>query len=137
MKILVDASIIIAALTRSAITREVLLYPYIDYYTPEFFMEELENHEADIRKKAGPAYLSAISLIARKVRIIPYHDYEPWLDRAETIIGKIDRDDIPYIAAALRISADGLWSYDEHFTKQAAVKIVSIKELVSLIRKGI
>jgi predicted nucleic acid-binding protein len=57
------------------------------------------------------------------------------LAEAETIIGKIDRDDIPYIAVALSIHADGLWSYDEHFAKQAAVRTVSIKDLISLIKK--
>jgi predicted nucleic acid-binding protein len=78
MKIVVDVNVIIAALARPAITREVLLYPYIDYYTPEFFMEELQEHEAEIKKKVGTTYTSAISLITGKLRVIPYDDYESW-----------------------------------------------------------
>jgi predicted nucleic acid-binding protein len=135
MKIVADANVIIAALARPAITREVLLYPYIDYYTPDFFMEELEGHEAEIKKKIGPTYPQALSLITRKLRVISYDDYEPWLAKADEIIGRIDRDDVPYIAAALAIRADGLWSYDPHFAKQTVVKIVSIKDLILRIRK--
>ncbi len=137
MKIVVDANVIIAALTRPAITREVLLYPYVDYYTPDFYREELRDHEAEIKEKVGPTYDSAIGLISAKLKVVPYGDYEPWLGEAEAAVGKIDRDDIPYIAAALAIVADGLWSYDMHLAKQSAVKIVSIKELISLIKKAL
>lgn len=80
MKIVVDANIIIAALARPAITREVLLYPHINYYTPDFLMEELQEHEAEIKKKVGLEYSSAIEIIARKLRIVPYGDYEPWIE---------------------------------------------------------
>lgn len=135
MKIVVDVNVIIAALAKPAITREVLLFPYINYYTPDFFMEELEGHESEVKKKVGPTYASAVNLIVRKLRVVSYDDYEPWLGKAETIIGEIDRDDVPYVAAALAINADGLWSYDKHLAKQSAVKIVSIKDLISLIKK--
>ncbi len=32
MKMVVDANVVISALVKSSIIREVLLYPYIDYY---------------------------------------------------------------------------------------------------------
>ena len=135
MKIVIDANVAIAALARAAITREVLIYPYIYYYTPVFLIEELKEHEDEIKEKVGPTYTSALDLITKKLKILSYGDYEPWLKDAEAIISKIDKDDVPYIAVALAISADGLWSYDEHFTKQSAVKTISIKNLIFLIRK--
>lgn len=78
MKIVVDANVIIAALSRPAITSEVLLYPYIDYFTPDFFIKELKAHEVELKKKVGPTYTPSIGL------------------------------DVSYIAAALVINADGL-----------------------------
>jgi hypothetical protein len=32
-------------LAKQSITKEVLLYPFIDYYSPDFLLEELAEHE--------------------------------------------------------------------------------------------
>ncbi|MDE1860786.1 MAG: hypothetical protein KGH72_03650 [Candidatus Micrarchaeota archaeon] len=55
MKIVVDANVVIATLVKPSITREVLLYPYIDYYSPAFLLTELKEHEEEIKEKVGEA----------------------------------------------------------------------------------
>jgi predicted nucleic acid-binding protein len=45
MKIIVDANVVISALIRSSITREVLLYPHIDYFSPDFLLKEITGHK--------------------------------------------------------------------------------------------
>ncbi len=51
-------------------------------------------------------------------------------------MGKLDKDDEQYIALALCIKADGVWSYDLHFKQQKAIKLFSTGELLSMIKKG-
>jgi predicted nucleic acid-binding protein len=43
MKVVVDANVVISSLVKSSITREVLLYPYVEFYSPDFLLEELND----------------------------------------------------------------------------------------------
>lgn len=136
MKIVVDANVVMSALAKPSITREVLLYPYVDYYSPGFLIEEIKEHEDEISKKSGKGYKKALNLITKRLIIIPTISYETKMKEAERIIGHIDMDDAPYIALALSLDADGIWSYDEDMAKQNVVRIFSIRELLILIRRG-
>ena len=137
MKIVVDANVIISALVKSSITREVLLYPYIDYYSPDFLLKEIDDHKEEISAKAGKGYHPALELITKKLIVMPDYFYENRMKEANKIIGGIDKDDEPYIALALELDADGIWSYDNDFRKQRKVNIFSTSDLLLLIRKGI
>jgi predicted nucleic acid-binding protein len=137
MKIVVDANVVIAALVKPSITREVLLYPYIDCYSPDFLLEEIDEHEEEISTKVGKGYKSAMRLISKKLVILPIYFYESNMQEAHKIIGAIDRDDEQYIALALSLGADGIWSYDDDFKKQHKISTFSTNDLLLLIKKGI
>lgn len=139
MKIVVDANVVIAALAKQSITKEVLLYPFIDYYTPDFLLDELEEHKEEIISKMHtdkPGYQKALGTLTSKLKIVNRNAYVQYLSQAYEIIGKLDKDDEPYIAVALSIKADGIWSYDPDFKHQKAVKLFSTGELLNIIKKG-
>ncbi len=105
----------------------------------EFLLDELEEHKAEIIFKMHAnqfGYERALSIITRKVRIVRREAYSPYLDEARAIIGAADKDDVAYIAVAMGINTDGLWSYDPHFKQQNAVKLFSTGELLNIIKKG-
>lgn len=137
MKIVVDANVVVAALVRSSITREVLLYPYIDYYSPDFLLDEIKEHEKEISAKSGKGYKPALELILNKIKVMPVRFYEKDIPEAHKAIGDIDKDDEPYVALALSLCAEGIWSYDTDFKKQRKVKIFSISDLSLLMKRGI
>ena len=137
MKLVVDANVVISALVKSSITREVLLYPYISYYSPNFLLKEIDNHKEEISAKAGKGYRPALELIVKKLIIMPDYFYENRMQEANKIIGRVDKDDEPYISLALELGADGIWSYDDDFRKQHRVNIFSTSDLLLLIKKGI
>jgi predicted nucleic acid-binding protein len=137
MKVVVDANVVMAALNKPSITREVLLYPYIDYYSPSYLLEEIKEHEDEIATKAGENYREALNMIMKKLIIIGYDSYKAKMGEADKIIGHIDKDDVQYIALALALDVDGIWSYDPHMKKQNIVEVFSIGALISLIRSGI
>lgn len=139
MKVVVDANVVIAALARQSITKEVLLYPFIDYYSPEFLFEELKEHEDEIIAKMhtdNDGYRKALGIITKKIKIVRKAAYSQYLNQAREIIGVVDKDDAPYIAVALGIGADGVWSYDPHFKQQKAIKLFSTGELLRMVKKG-
>ncbi len=138
MKIIVDVNVIIAALVKPAITRAVLLYPYIEYYSPDHLLDEIKEHEDEIAEKAGKNYKNALDEIIKSIVIVPGYFYRNDMGTAHKIIGKFDEDDEQYIALALSLKADGIWSYDErHFGKQNKVRLFSTGDLLLLIKKGV
>ncbi|MCL4379224.1 MAG: PIN domain-containing protein [Candidatus Marsarchaeota archaeon] len=139
MKIVVDANVVIAALAKQSITKEVLLYPFIDYYSPDFLLEELAEHEEEIMPKMKTdrlGYQKALGIITKKLKIVHRDAYIQYLADANKIIGEVDKDDVAYIAVALSIEADGVWSYDPHFKQQKAVRLFPTSELIRIIKKG-
>jgi predicted nucleic acid-binding protein len=138
MKVVVDANVVISALAKQSTTKEVLLYPFIDYYMPDFLLDELAEHEEEIMAKMHTdklGYQKALNIIIKKIKIIHREAYVQHLNRAHEIIGNVDKDDEAYIAVALSISADGIWSYDPHFKSQKVVKLFSTGELFRIIKK--
>ncbi len=139
MKIVVDANIVIAALAKQSITKEVLLYPFMDYYSPDFLLEELAEHEDEIISKMHidkAGYQKVLDILTKKIKIVHKATYSQYMGQAHEIMGKLDEDDEQYIAAALSIDADGVWSYDPDFKEQEVVKLFTTGELLHIIKKG-
>jgi predicted nucleic acid-binding protein len=44
------------------------------------------------------------------------------MDDAKEIMDNIDPSDTPFIALALAVENDGIWSDDEHFNKQNRIR---------------
>ena len=64
---------------------------------------------------------------------MPRREYAAHIDEAEKLIGTFDIDDVPFLALALALSNDVIWSEDEHFTRQMKVKVWKTRELVTLL----
>ena len=56
-------------------------------------------------------------------------------DEANAVMGHIDPEDVVFIASALAIDADAIWSDDKHFQEQAAVSAFTTKDVLELQRQ--
>ncbi|MBI4014875.1 MAG: hypothetical protein HY365_02890, partial [Candidatus Aenigmarchaeota archaeon] len=54
---------------------------------------------------------------------------------AKRIMDKIDPDDTPFIALALAVENDGIWSSDKHFERQNKIKIWKTETLLKLLEE--
>ena len=61
------------------------------------------------------------------------NDYEEYIDGAIEIIGHIDEKDTQFIALALAIENNGIWSNDKHFEKQTKIKIYKTIDIINLL----
>jgi len=139
MRIVVDTNILISSLIKDSITREILLLPYMDFYLPEFALEEVEAHKVKISKLSGlsPDEIDfSLDLLLENISIVPAQTIRPYLKEAEKIIGDIDPEDIPFIALALAVDNDGIWTNDKHFKKVRKIKIWNTPELLAYIKKS-
>ncbi|MHA1143397.1 MAG: PIN domain-containing protein [Candidatus Helarchaeota archaeon] len=136
MRLVLDTNILISSLIKESVTRKIIFNPNFDFYVPDFIMEELSKYLPEISHKAGISLNEVKKLVnsfLENVHVVSINDYKDNLKAASQIIGKFDKKDIPFIAVALSINTDGIWSNDKHFQKQDSIKIFTTKELFSFL----
>lgn len=138
MKLVVDTSILFAALLKKSAVRELLLNSLFEFYVPEFGIEEIEKHVEEIVDRSG---LSAenvyllLGVLLASIQVVPAERILKKYREAEKIMGKIDRDDVPFVALALSFPNDGIWSEDKHFLKQEKVRVWRTRDLLKLVKE--
>lgn len=131
MKIVVDTNRVVAALIKDSLSRFILTHGEAEFITIWFGREELKKHKKEILEKSGisEADLELIlDQLFQKMIILDDGIVAKYLPDAEKIIGKTDRADAPFIAAALATGA-GIWSEDRHFFKQNKIRVWKTAEL--------
>jgi predicted nucleic acid-binding protein len=125
-----------AGLIRNSTSREILLNPNFEFYTPDFLLIEIKNHKDQIMKKGGLSegkFNTIYELLIDRINVLPKSDIMDHINEAKQIIGDIDLDDVTFIALALAIPNNGIWTEDKHFRKQNKIKIWSTKEILELL----
>ena len=136
MKLVIDTNIIISALIRKGITRKMLLFPGLKLITPKITFKEIENHIDLIAAKSKLSkdnVLRILDILKKKIKTIPESRWWNHYNQAENIIGKKDPKDVPFIAVALALTVDGIWSNDRDFESQSKFKIWKTAELAQTI----
>lgn len=116
MRAVVDASVVAAALIRPrGWTAGELARTDLEFYIPNFLLEELEEHVREFAEIADVSTASMRGRIAglRAMRIVNDRETarflnDPIVARAAAIVP----DDAPYLAAVLAVGADFLWTRD-------------------------
>lgn len=135
MKLVVDTNIILKALIKNSKVRAVLLSPNHQLHIPEYALDEVERHLPLLLEKTGLSKEEiklALSIILTNIQVIPSENILAKMSEAEEIIGSIDRGDIPFVAAALSIRCDGIWSDDKDLKRQRRVKVWNSREIIRL-----
>jgi predicted nucleic acid-binding protein len=132
MLLVVDTNIIISSLIKGSVTREILLSADILFVVPEWVHTEIKKHQELIARKAGINQDELIQFteeVFQVVQTIPFSKYKSHINEGVNIIGDVDKDDAPFIAIALALGADGIWTNDKDFEKQDVVKVWKTKDL--------
>jgi len=132
MRLVVDTNIIISALIKDSVTRNLLTHIDAELYTIGFTKAEFSKYKKEIMKKAG-INEEELQMIMDKIHnnLVMLDDnlISVRMNEAKKIMDKIDPDDTPFIAAALA-SKSAIWSDDKHFKKQKVVKVLNTKEII-------
>lgn len=136
MKLVIDTSILISALIKDSVTRELLLSPSMEFFLPEYALEEIETHKGKICRLSGLNKNEVdilLSVLLENITIVQASQIRPYLKKAQKIIGPTDPFDVPFVALALSVENDGIWSNDRHFENIKEVKLWKTSELLKLI----
>ncbi len=135
MKLVIDTNVILSALIQDGTTRVILLFPGLKLYTPDITFEEIEKHFTQITTKSGlkeAEVRKILSVIRKRILIVPELRWVTFIPQAEQLIGKRDLKDAPFLAVALALELDGIWSNDKDFEAQNRIKVWKTTELVKL-----
>jgi len=133
-----DANVIFAATLRDSTTRRLLLRGEVLPVAPRMVIAEIEKH---IREISARNFLpiemnrKVLRLLANHILLLPVRAYKRFLLEAHMMIGRRDLSDVPYIAVALAVDADGIWSHDADFAAQNRFRVWSTAQLRELLSR--
>jgi len=137
MKLVCDTNVVFSALIAGGKTRELILSDETDLYAPEFFFTELDNNRSEITEKSklseGQLKL-LLDVLFKDTEVVPREEFEDDMERASTLIGDTDPDDVPFLALSLSLDV-GIWTDDTDFEKQDEVTVWTTHELVSRLNE--
>lgn len=136
MKLVVDTNRIIAGLIKDSASRDILLSDMFQFITVGVSESEIEEHKEEILEKAKVTeneFNRIYSLLFSKILIANDVVIESKMEEAKEIMDSVDPDDTPFIALALAIENDGIWSGDKHFERQNKIKIWKTETLLKLL----
>lgn len=113
MRTVIDTNVIIAALIRAGIVREILLGHPGAFLAPASCVEEAwEKREEWNRQGVGEDVIrEALDLLAKRVLlVVPESEFQG--KRAEAERMTPDPDDTSVIALALSLDAEGIWTFN-------------------------
>lgn len=131
-----DTNRVIAALIRDSTSRRIIMSGKLELIIPRFSLKETLRHKTEIRLKAritSDEFDTLLSILQTKIYIAEEFVFREKRKEAQTIMGRIHANDEPFIALALAIKNDGIWSDDGHFMKQDAVKVYTTSDLLDYV----
>jgi predicted nucleic acid-binding protein len=144
MILIVDANIFFSALISKGKTFRIFAINSVtetfELLTPEFLMEEIEEHKKEIlsKSKLSPLEIEkALKLLQREIKFISPSAFSEFLEEAREISPP---DDFPYVALALKIKSLGLkvaiWSNDKGLKEglKDKIDVFTTREVFEILR---
>lgn len=138
MRLVLDTNILIAALIKDSLTRDILFLPDFEFLVPEYALEEINRHRAKIARHSHlkPKEIDLLrSLLLESVTVVTAEKIEPHMKTAEALIGNIDPGDVPFVALALAVENDGIWSNDRAFERLSGIKLWKTSDIMVYLQK--
>ncbi|MBI4143962.1 putative toxin-antitoxin system toxin component, PIN family [Candidatus Woesearchaeota archaeon] len=133
MRIVVDANIIISALTGSRATLVIIASQNHILYAPKKIVEEILRHKQDICEFTGQTseeFYVNYEALKTFIIILEEAEYARFMTKALETISQRDAQDADYIACALLKNAEIIWTNDKDFTSQSLIPTKNTKELI-------
>ena len=137
MIVVIDTNVLISALIRDSATRRIIINSGMEFYYPEASLHELRKYKSLILDKSGLSeieYEKIMNNLFGYITLIPTEKLNEHSEEARKIIGKIDPDDVVFIAAAICYEDPVIWSDDRHFDKQGRVKVLKTSDMIKILR---
>jgi predicted nucleic acid-binding protein len=136
MKLVIDTNILISALIKNSVSREIIMKSRIKFYYPSVSLNEIHKYRELIMDKSGLSsneYSELLRNLLSCIHLVREDNFDSYLDEANSIIGKIDDKDVVFVACALAINADGIYSEDRDFERQNRVRVFKTRDVLDYL----
>lgn len=136
LRLVIDANIILSALIKDSATRRILIGSAIEFFAPDYLIEEIEKHIPLVSRKnslSEEENKKILKILCSYITIVGIEFYEENISEALKIMADIDIKDTPYVALALSFDNDGIWSEDKALFKQDKIKIWSTQDIMKIL----
>lgn len=133
MKLVIDTNRIMVGLIRNGPSRALLFSKNFQFFTPDHALVEIAKHSQELCEKAHitpEEFELLMGTLFEKIETMQKETYTQFLNEAEQMIK--DKDDVPFIALALALNAEGIWSDDTDFQEQHKIKVYTTKDMIEL-----
>ena len=133
MNIIIDSNIMIGALLKDSKIREIIVNSSDEMYLPEIALSEINEHKQELLNKSGLTeedFDELFKRLLKYVNLVPNIEIIKFKDEAYEIIGKIDKDDVAFIATSIAFEYCPIWTDDYHFKKQNKIRIITTSEMI-------
>ena len=138
LRLILDSNRLFAALIRQSLAKNIILNPNFEFFAPDYVFSEIMKHKdyiLDKSKLLETEFEILFDHLFEKVTIIPFEKIQPYYEDAKKIMDPIDPDDSVFLALAMCISNDGIWTGDKDFEKQNIVKVWTTLDLLEYLEK--
>jgi predicted nucleic acid-binding protein len=138
MKLIIDTNILISSLLKDSKTREILLNESFDFYLPEIVLSEINKYLPYISQKSklGEDEIKRLlNTLLENIYLVPVFEYEEELNAGKEIMKDIDEKDTQFMALALSIENDGIWTNDKHFDRQNKIQVYKTIDILNRLEK--
>jgi predicted nucleic acid-binding protein len=132
MNIVMDSNILFAALIRNSTTKKIILDYEGFFLFPSLIFEEMQKHKHELLDKSGMTindFNLLLSLLLKKVIIIPKEKLLPFKQQADELVKDIDPEDSIFVACALAYKA-ALWTDEKQLKKVKKITVIDTKKMM-------
>jgi|TARA_Y100000310_G_scaffold338992_1_gene430250 predicted nucleic acid-binding protein len=136
LRLVVDTNRIIASLIKDSVSRKIIKSGKIEFFTIRFGEVELSKYLNYIIEKARiniNEFTRIKESLFENIKVIDDSILRAKMKEAKIIMDEIDENDTPFIALALTIENNGIWSEDKHFENQNKIKVWKTKDLMRFL----
>lgn len=134
LNLIIDTNSLISALVRDSTARKIFFHPEFTFHAPAHLLNEIDLHFKEISRKSGFDEMSTNLLFNFLTSYIKFHSTEKFKSKLEEAAQLVsDSGDLEFIALALAVPNDGIWTADKHFEEQDKIKVWKTIDLLKLI----
>ncbi len=137
MKLIINSNRILAALVKDSYSRKIILHGNLELLTIQVSEEDIQKYKQYILKKTKlteDQFNVIYGKLQSRLTLLDDGIIKTKMNDAKKIMDSIDKDDTPFIAAALATKS-AIWSDDKHFEKQNKIKVWKTNDLIKFLQK--
>jgi len=126
MRIVIDANILIAGIWGLRSIIAILTSGNHQFFAPMPILAEINKHREFICAREGltrEEFEVRRNALTKVINLVEARKYQAYTKQAQTALERRDVSDAHYVACALAVGADFIWTNDADFTAQQLVPI--------------